>query len=142
MIRKYDLKDTDALVSVWQAASVLAHPFLSQEFLAQEAENMRRIYLPNAETWVVVENDIVLGFIALIGDEIGGLFVDPSAHGKGLGRSLVDHARACQDVSRVDVFERNTLGRGFYDRYGFVEAGRSVHAASGEVVLHMTLKPR
>lgn len=137
MIREYQIKDTDALVAVWRSASELAHPFLNEGFLAQEEKNLRTIYLPNAETWVVEDNETPIGFIALIEDEIGGLFLNPSFHGKGWGKAMVDHAVDLKGSLRVEVFERNTIGRRFYDRYGFDETGRYWHEASVELTLKL-----
>ena len=66
MIRKYKTEDTDALISVWEKGNALAHPFLSEEFVAKVANDMRNIYLPNAETWVLEEDGQPVAFIALI----------------------------------------------------------------------------
>ena len=139
MIRQYREDDTDALVSVWREANLLAHPFLSKAFVAQVAEDMRNIYLPKAETWVVEDNRIPVGFIALAGDEIGGLFLEPSFHGKGFGTALVDHAISLHGPLRVEVFEKNIIGRRFYDRYGFVETERYDHEPSSEVTIKMVM---
>ena len=139
MIRKYHENDTDALISIWRAASALSHPFLTEEFLAQEAEDIREIYLPNAETWVTEEQGQPVGHIALAGDEIRGLFLDPSFHGKGLGRALVDHAVALKGPLRVEVFKENAIGRRFYERYGFVLVEEYLHQASGELSLKMAM---
>jgi hypothetical protein len=57
MIRTYKTEDTDALISVWEMGNALAHPFLSKEFVAKVAKDMRNIYLPNAETWVLEEGE-------------------------------------------------------------------------------------
>jgi len=92
MIRTYRTDDADALVPIWRKANALAPAFLPQEFVAQVAQDMRKIYLPNAETWVLEDDGTPVGFIALIDDEIGGLFLDPSFHGKGLGKTMVDQA--------------------------------------------------
>lgn len=139
MIREYRTKDTDALVSIWRSASSLAHPFLKETFVAQEENNVRTLHLPNAETWVLEDNEIPIGFIALIGDEIGGLFLEPSFHGRGLGKAMVDHAVDIKGPLRVEVFERNAIGRRFYERYGFVEVGQYRHEASGETTLKLAL---
>lgn len=139
MIRKFHPNDTDALVAIWNAASSLAHPFLKKSFLAREADNVRTLHLPSAETWVLEDDGHPVGFIALVGDEIGGLFLDPSRHGQGLGKALVDHAVANKGPLRVEVFEKNTIGRRFYDRYGFVEVGRYLHVESGETTLQLRL---
>lgn len=82
-IRKYPIKDTDALVSVWSKANAVAHSFLKDEFVAQVAQDMRNIYLPNAETWVLEVNKAPVGFISMLEDEIGGLFLDPAHHSRG-----------------------------------------------------------
>ena len=139
MIRQYQPGDTDALVALWRRANALAHPFLKKAFVAQVAQDMRDVYLPNAETWVSVRDAAPIGFIALIGSDIGGLFVDPDHHGHGHGRALADHGAALHGPLRVEVFAQNTLGRRFYDRYGFVETGRYQHAPSGEMTLQMAM---
>lgn len=140
MIRKFKSEDTEAVISVWQTASDLAHPFLTDAFMAQGAEDIRNIYLPVAETWVLEEDDKLVGFIALIGDEIGGLFLDPSRHGKGFGRAMVDHAVGLKGPLQVEVFQKNAIGRRFYERYGFVEVDTYRHEASGEMTHKMVMR--
>ena len=139
MIRKYEADDADALVRIWRKANALAHSFLPDDFVVQVAQDMRDIYLPNAEIWVLEEDESPLGFIALIGDEVGGLFLEPAFHGRGFGKALADHAVALHGPLRVEVFEKNAIGRRFYDRYGFVETERDVHEASGEVTIKMSM---
>ena len=139
MIRKYQADDADALVRIWRKANAFAHSFLADDFDAQVAQDMRDIYLPNAEIWVLEQDETPLGFIALIGDEIGGLFLEPAFHGRGFGKALADHAVALHGPLRVEVFEKNAIGRRFYDRYGFVETERYVHEASGEVTIKMSM---
>ena len=139
MIRKYKTEDTDALVSVWEKGNALAHPFLSEEFVAQVAKDMRNIYLPKAETWVLEDDEQAVGFIALLESEIGGLFLDPSLIGKGYGKKLVDHAFALKGPLRVEVFKENTMGRPFYERYGFVFEEEYLHEPSGSVTCKMAM---
>ena len=140
MIREYLASDIDALISIWLKASAVAHPFLTEEFMAQGTRDMRNIYLPNAETWVLETQGQPAGFISLIGDEIGGLFLAPASHGRGFGRALVDHAYQLKGPLCVEVFEKNSIGRRFYDRYGFIETGRYDDEASGQVVIKMSVQ--
>lgn len=139
MIREFKQDDTDALVDVWRAATALAHPFLPAEFVEQEAHNLRHVYFPNAETWTCEIDGQPVGFIAMVEDEIGGLFLDPALHGRGLGRAMVDFIRPRKGQLHLDVFERNAVGRPFYDRYGFREVGRYRHDGSGETTIKMKL---
>lgn len=138
-IRKYRTGDTEALIAIWRQANALAHPFLAPGFVARVAADMRAIYLPNAETWVLAEGGEPRGFIALIGNEIGGLFLDPGHIGKGFGRSLVDHAVRLKGPLRVEVFRDNAVGRPFYERYGFVLEEEYLHDPSGAMTWKMAM---
>ncbi|MCG8494371.1 MAG: GNAT family N-acetyltransferase, partial [Sneathiellales bacterium] len=118
MIRKYRKQDMDALIALWEKANALAHPFLKPEFVTLVKEAMRSVYLLKAETWVLEEKGIPIGFIAMIEQEIGGLFLDPDHHGKGHGRAMVDHVVGLKGPLKVEVFKDNRHGRPFYERYG------------------------
>jgi len=53
---------------------------------------VRDIYLKQAENWVIIHDGKPAGFIGLVGQFIGGLFVDPNIQGKSLGYQLLAHA--------------------------------------------------
>ena len=93
MLRKYEAEDLDDVLRVWAAASEIAHPFLSDEFQATARHDIANVFLPITETWVWESNGRVVGFISMLDNEIGGLFVDPKFQRVGLGQALVDHAR-------------------------------------------------
>jgi putative acetyltransferase len=139
MMRGYKTSDTDALISIWDKAEPLAHPFLSDEVRDQVRRDTVNIYLPNAETWVLENHGTPVGFIAMIGTEIGGLFLDPSEQGKGLGRQMVDHIVAIKGPLTVEVFKDNKIGLPFYERYGFVVTGEGVFDASGDQTFKMAM---
>jgi putative acetyltransferase len=142
LIREYREADLEDLLAAWDAASAVAHAFLPPEFLEQERHNIPNLYLPNAETWVAEEGGSVVGFIALIGNEVGALFVQPSRHGAGFGRSLMDKARELRGGLEVEVFRKNSIGRAFYDRTGFEFMHETVHEATGEILLRLALPVR
>ena len=139
MMREYNTDDTNALITIWDKAEPLAHPFLSDEVRDQVRRDTVNIYLPNAETWVLENHGTPVGFIAMIGTEIGGLFLDPSEQGKGLGRQMVDHIVAIKGPLTVEVFKDNKIGLPFYERYGFVVTGEGVFAASGDETFKMAM---
>ena len=139
MIRSYRAKDLEALLAAWEAASAIAHPFLSEDFLAQERRNIAERYMPRAETWVWEEAGHVLGFISLLEHEIGGIFVHPDHQRKGIGRGLVDHARSRRGMLELEVFEANAIGRAFYAKRGFEPVKRGVHLETGQAVLRLRL---
>ena len=139
MIREYEDKDLAELLDAWYSASMVAHPFLSEDFFKQERENIASIHLPNAETWVYELDGIVIGFIALIENEVGAIFLDPKFHGRGIGRALMDHARSIREVLELDVAKDNIIGRNFYKKYGFKEEYEHMHKEYGFMQLRLKL---
>lgn len=136
-IRPYELRDQDAIVAIWEASSRIATPFLTPEFMARTRQQIREVWLPTAETWVFEGDQGVSGFITLIGNEIGGIFVDPNTQGLGIGRSLMDWASLRHEPLLVEVFEANTIGLKFYERYGFRETNRYHHKPTDQVMIRM-----
>lgn len=139
MIRQYKNSDVDAVVSVWRLASDLAHPFLSEEFQDKEQHNVRHIYPQFAEIWVKEHESQVIGFIALIGNELGAIFLHPNYHAQGFGREMMDFAIQQKAHLTLDVFERNKIGRAFYERYGFKPIKHYTHEETGEVTLTLSI---
>ncbi len=137
MIREYAEPDLDGLLDTWYQASLVAHPFLEAAFLEKEKESIRTIYIPNTKTWVYEEQGLVVGFIAMMGNEVGAIFVRPEKHGAGIGTQLMDLVAEIHGELEVEVFKRNSIGRAFYEKYGFVPIGESVHAETGNDVLRL-----
>lgn len=139
MIREYRKSDLAAVLKVWASASAVGHPFLTDEFLATERRNIADRYLPAAETWVWETDGRVVGFVSLVGNEVGGLFVHPTLHGRGIGRALVDHVRGLRDELEVEVFKDNASGRAFYRACGFIELHEEIHVETGLAVVRLRL---
>jgi putative acetyltransferase len=137
LIRQYVESDLDGVLSSWESASKIAHPFLKEEFLETERYNIPNVYLPNTDTWVAEVEGNVVGFIALMGNEVGALFLDPKFHGNGIGKSLMDKARELHETLEVEVFKANSIGREFYDRYGFKLLSESIHEPTSQEVLRL-----
>jgi putative acetyltransferase len=58
---------------------------MTDKFIAQERTNAEQLYLPNTDTWVVAMDGGVKGFIALMGYEVGAIFLQPEDHGYRCG---------------------------------------------------------
>lgn len=142
MIRLYRPEDRAEVMDVWERASAVAHPFLAPEFLERERRAIPELYLPKAETWVRESGGHVVGFVSLLGNEIGGLFVDPRHHRSGIGRALVERARDQRGALEVEVFEKNAMGRAFYEALGFEFVGRRIDDDAGFPVLRLRLTAR
>ena len=139
MIRPYAGDDLDELLDVWYQASLIAHSFLTEEFLATERRQIAEHWLPLAKTMVYETEGRVVGFLALVGNEVGAIFVDPSFQGRGIGRALMDRARESCPFLELNVLEANAIGRRFYDAYGFEFVDRHVGEATGQPELRLRL---
>ena len=138
MIRKYTQEEIPKLLEVWEAAALIAHPFLSNEFHEMVKKAMRDMYLPDSDTWVYEKSGNIIGFIAMINNEIGGLFVDPNQQSKGVGTALVDYMQKFHKTLEVEVFEENKIGRPFYKKYGFKVIKEYTMKETGRKVLRMS----
>lgn len=139
MLREYVPTDLEDYMATWETASKIAHPFLTSDFHDQVGHDIRHTYLAMTDSWVWEADGMVVGFVSLIGDEIGGLFVRPSLHRRGIGRALVDHARTVRDHLEVEVFKENQIGRSFYLKYGFQPVLEKLHEETGLVLLRLAL---
>lgn len=139
MIRTFSKGDTEELIEMWYRASLIAHPFLDEAFLAAERREITDYWLPMAETTVYEIDGRVVGFLSLIDNEVGGIFVDPDHQRRGIGRALMDHARESRPFLELDVFEANTVARRFYDNYGFRQVDRHIHEKTGHPELRLRL---
>ena len=139
MIRPYTAADLDELLEAWYQASLIAHFFLTEEFFVQERQQIAEQWLPMAETMVYEDKGRVVGFVSLVGNEVGAIFVYPDCQGRGIGRALMDWARASRPFLELDVFEANATGRRFYDEYGFQVVGRHAGEPPGQNQLRLRL---
>lgn len=137
MIRKYNETEIPTLIDIWEHASKIAHPFLDDEFTQMVKKAMREMYLPNSDTWVYEESNTIIGFISMIENEIGGLFVSPNNHSKGIGTALVNYMKQFHKELEVEVFEQNKIGRPFYEKFGFKIINEYVHEQTNQKVLRM-----
>ena len=137
-IRSYQPADVDDVVEIWRAAAAIAHPFLKPEFVAKEAEQIRNIYVSLSKISIWQDETGSQGYIAMIENEIGGLFVRPEAQRRGIGMELVHYVASSHETLEVEVFERNPIGRAFYEKAGFSDLLQTYeHQETGEVVLRL-----
>lgn len=119
IIRHSRPEDSARLMAIWHAASLVGHPFIGEAVLQEHYAIVRDEYLVRADNWVAEDGGVISGFIGLIGNFIGGLFVDPAAYRSGIGRRLIEHAAGRLGALSVDVYEQNASALAFYQRCGF-----------------------
>lgn len=130
-IRAYEAADLEKLSALWFEASLIAHAFIGEACLREQRVLVETVYLPGAETWVAVRGGEPAGFISLMEDFIGGLFVSPHHQGAGIGRRLVRYAVQLKGPLRLEVYTANTQAFAFYKALGFEELSRRAQDDQG-----------
>ncbi|AGA68235.1 acetyltransferase (GNAT) family protein [Desulfitobacterium dichloroeliminans LMG P-21439] len=137
IIRKFEYLDTEEIIEIWYNVSVLAHSFISKEVWDSYKSELRNKYLPAAETWVAEESGNLIGFISLLENFIGALFVIPTKQGKGVGTKLTELAKQEKEHLNVGVYNKNIDAKRFYIKSGFTYLGEEVQQETGELVINM-----
>ena len=115
----------DRVIEIWRAAVDATHDFLVPED-RQALDREVCAFLPQAPLWLARQaGGRIAGFMMLSGSHMDALFIDPDLHGRGVGRSLVEHAITHHGALTTDVNAQNPGAIGFYKALGFVETGRS-----------------
>ncbi|WP_317847952.1 acetyltransferase [Pseudomonas sp. HTZ2] len=142
IIRQATNADHPYLLNIWLRSVRVTHHFLKESDIEELLPQLRDIYLPAVELWVAVDaEDCPLGFVGLNENHVEMLFIEPGLRGKGIGRTLLDHARRSRSQMSVDVNEQNPDAVGFYLHYGFIQTGRSPLDGEGRPfpLLHLSL---
>jgi len=137
LIRIYRETDLEEMVRIWYEASVIAHPFVPASFWASNKSAMKEKYLPLAENYVFEREGQVAGFISLVGGKVCALFVAPEAQGRGIGKALLEHAKALKGRLSLKVYRDNKKAILFYEKNGLRVAGEEVDEHTGRLHILM-----
>lgn len=86
---------------------------------AEDLAFIRGIVLPRQQVTVAEVDKAIVGFIAVSGDWVEQLYLDPDWTGQGIGSRLLTQATAALPVVKLHCFQSNTGARRFYERHGF-----------------------
>ncbi len=118
MIRTYREKDLEMIMDIWLQANLEAHDFIPSAYWKNNFASVKEL-IPQAQVFVFEEKTEILGFIGLTDDYIAGIFVKRGARSRGIGRQLLDYAKAKYPCLSLDVYAENTSAVRFYEREGF-----------------------
>ncbi|MEU0093924.1 GNAT family N-acetyltransferase [Kribbella sp. NPDC006257] len=136
-IRPLEPYDTDEAADVWWAARHAEGAQLPPAIHSiQEVRTwFAEVLLPDAQTWVALDDGRIVAVLTLDGDDLDQLYVVPDAAGQGVGSMLVDLAKDLRPGGlALWTFQSNLRAQVFYARHGFVEVRRTDGAANEEKV--------
>ena len=120
-IRRAGAADAAAIAEVFLASFKATYAFPLAHSDDDVRGWVRDVMVPTHESWVALDQDRVVGWMALGPGELDQLYVAPDRLGEGIGRRLLDVARErSPDGLRLYTFQVNARARRFYERNGFV----------------------
>ena len=143
-LRPYRDDDEDATIALWRETWQHAYPNI--DFAARVPwwrERWRSELVPNAAIIIAEQTGLLVGFVTIdTRAYLDQLVVAPSLWGSKLADALVDEAkRLSPDCITLLVNEDNARAIRFYQRNGFVDAGKDVNPTSDRPVLKMEWRP-
>jgi len=101
-VRASRAADAPRLKAIWGDAVDATHHFLAPGDRSAIAGHLA-IYVETTPLLVLERDGVVVGFLGQTAGHVDTLFVDPAAHGRGVGRALM----AASAGTTVDVAEAN-----------------------------------
>jgi GNAT superfamily N-acetyltransferase len=121
-IRPATPTDAATIADVFLASFHATYDFPLAHTDEQVREWIRDELLPAGVTWVALDADgTVVALMAVKPGDLDHLYVRPDLLGQGIGRRLLDVAKAeSPDGLTLYTFQVNARARRFYERNGFV----------------------
>ena len=139
MIRKFKKEDIDEVIEIWKNENIRTHNFISKEYWKNNYEYVKDI-LPNADIYVYIMNENIVGFIGVDNDHIEGIFVDINNQHNGIGTSLLNKIKEEKEKLNLSVYKKNINAIKFYKKNGFIITGESIDKNTDEIEYTMTWK--
>lgn len=122
MIRASQNDDITEIMDIWLSTNLSAHSFIPQDYWHNSFALVRDVYLPAAQTYVYLQEGRPLAFLSILEHEfIGALFVRQEHQGKGIGKQLMEHAKALYPKLSLAVYAQNYGAVNFYHACGFAQ---------------------
>lgn len=137
MIRKFNNNEIDLVMQIWKNENIKAHNFIQKEYWENNYEYVKKI-LPNAEIYVYILEEKIVGFIGINDSYIEGIFVDTNNQSNGIGTSLLDKVKENRKNLTLSVYKKNTNAINFYKKNDFIITSESIDKNTNEIEYTMT----
>lgn len=119
-------EERDELEELQRRASLALPDYREQLIAHPDAIHLPPAQVANGQVLVAELDGRAVGFAAVVGGELDGLFVEPELWGQGIGRMLVDAAtHAARRKGLALTVVANPTARQFYERCGFSLEGET-----------------
>lgn len=137
MIRKFEKSDINDVMQIWKNENIKAHKFISKEYWETNYSYVKEI-LPNAEIYVYVIEENIVGFVGVNQNYIEGIFVDINNQYNGIGTLLLNKVKENKTNLILNVYKKNKKAINFYKKNNFIITSESIDKNTNEIEYTMT----
>lgn len=137
MIRKFEKNDINDVLQIWKSENIKAHNFISREYWENNYSFVKEA-LPNAEIYVYITKEKIIGFIGLNNNYIEGIFVDTNHQCNGVGTALLNKVKENKNKLTLSVYMKNTDAVNFYKKNDFIITSENIDKDTAEIEYTMT----
>ena len=112
--------ETDVAAHQHRAAGALIPGFDPSLHSVEETCVFYREAFAKGPIWGAFDGDALVGHLALEQGWVEHLYVEPTRHGEGIGRMLLERAMREQDDLQLYTYAANERARRLYEAAGFV----------------------
>ena len=132
MIRKFEKNDINDVMEIWKNENIKAHQFIPNEYWESNYSNVKEALL-NAEIYVYIIEENILGFIGLDQNYIEGIFIDTNNQCNGIGTSLLNKVKENKNALTLSVYKKNINAINFYKKNDFKITSESIDQDTNEI---------
>ena len=131
MIRALQREDINRVADIWLDTNLKAHYFIPAQYWKSNYDLVKGM-LPQAEVYVYESGQRIQGFVGLNGEYIEGIFVSDEMQSRGIGKLLLNFIKDRRTKLRLNVYQKNTRAKHFYQREGFEIQCEGLDEVTGE----------
>ena len=139
MIRKFEKNDINTIMEIWENENMRTHNFIEKEYWKNNYKYVKDI-LPNADIYVYLLGEQIVGFVGLNNNYIEGIFVDINNQHNGIGTSLLDKIKEDKENLTLNVYKKNANAIKFYEKNNFIITSENIDKNTNEIEYTMTWK--
>lgn len=131
-IRPIRTDEIESTVRMWRRSREAAQPWLEARMGYTPANDrwfFREMLVRRCDVWVALDGERIVGLLAIAGDHVHQLYVEPADQRRGIGSALLGQAFSSSPARlMLHTHQRNAGAQRFYEHHGFREVARGVSA--------------